>query len=125
VTAVIGNSPVSLGDNLAAGQVPLHYDVTMAASELNDIYIIFCGKRNDHWIAISLKTHQFGVGTNPKDALAKGIKAADQAAGSVSEHNGTHVSSSSREFLTTLAQAAQALPEGAYAPGVVYKYERP
>ncbi len=96
----------------------------MAVSELNDTYVIFCGIRSDHWVAISLRTHQFGAGTNPQDALANGIKAADQAAGSVSEHDNAHVSNSSRELLKTLAQTAQALTEGACAPGVVYKYER-
>jgi len=96
----------------------------MNSSQATDTYVICYTKPGNVWTAFSLSTRQVGVGTNPKEALANCINAADQVVGSAIDHDDAHLSNSARDLMLTLAKIAQPLPEGECSPGVVYKYER-
>jgi hypothetical protein len=96
----------------------------MTSPEPTDTYVICYTKPGNLWTAYSIRTRQVGVGTDPKEALANGVNAADQVVGSATERNDAHLSNPARDLMLTLARIAQPLTEGACAPGVVYKYER-
>jgi len=96
----------------------------MTGSQIIDTYVICYGKPSNLWAAFSTKTHQVGMGSNPKEALANGISAADQAVESGNDQINNQGLNCSHQLLLSLARVAQSLPEGEFAQGVVYKYER-
>jgi len=96
----------------------------MSSSQTADTFVIFYAERSNCWAAISLQTRQVGIGDNPKDALANALAYAKQAAEAPPESQRAHVCTTSQELMHILGKTAQPLPDGEYAPGVVYKYEQ-
>ena len=101
------------------------YSVVMASSESTDTFVICYTEPTGLWAAYSIKTRQVGVGDSPKEALANGMNAVDQAIEASSEYPNMHVRSTSHELMQTLAETALPLTDGECSPGVVYTYEQP
>lgn len=120
----IGNHPVTLGNNLVAGGPVPCYCVNIASPELNDTFVICYAEPSGLWAAYSIQTRQVGVGDSPKEALANGMRAVDQAIEASGEYPNTHVCSLSHELMRILAETALPLTDGECSPGVVYIYIR-
>jgi hypothetical protein len=97
----------------------------MISPEPTDTYVICYTEPSGLWAAYSIKTGKVGVGNDPKEALANGMNAVDEAIEASGEYPKTHVYSSSHELMQTLAETALPLTDGECSPGVVYTYEQP
>ena len=97
----------------------------MTSPEPTDTYVICYASPSNLWAAYSIKTRQVGLGASPREALANGMNAVDQAIEASGEYPKAHVCSSSHELMQTLAETALPLTDGECSPGVVYTYEQP